>query len=74
MPTYNGHRTWNHWNVALWLSNDEGLCLTARTALRRHRSARAAAVALLDELPSHTPDGARYTVTSLTAALRGLES
>ena len=74
MPTYNGHRNWNYWNVSLWIGNDEGLYQAARYALRRHRSARAAAAALLDELPSHTPDGAPYTITSLIAALRGLES
>jgi hypothetical protein len=22
---YNGHRSWNAWNVSLWLNNDEGL-------------------------------------------------
>jgi hypothetical protein len=23
--SYNGHKNWNHWNVALWLFNDENL-------------------------------------------------
>jgi len=74
MPAYYGYKNWNHWNVALWIGNDEGLYQAARHALRRHRSARAAAAALLDELPAHTPDGAPYTITSLIAVLRGLES
>ena len=22
---YNGHKNWNHWNVSLWLYNDEAM-------------------------------------------------
>ena len=25
MAKYNGHRSWNAWNIALWLWNDERL-------------------------------------------------
>ena len=25
MTRYNGHKNWNHWNVSLWINNDEGL-------------------------------------------------
>ena len=25
MPKFNGYKNWNHWNVALWLSNDKDL-------------------------------------------------
>ena len=31
---YNGHKNWNHWNVSLWINNDEGLYLCARDHVR----------------------------------------
>lgn len=77
MATYNGHKNWAHWNVALWIGNDEGLYNAARQHIRRARTRAEAAQALLDDLHAagltHTPDGARYTVTSLRAAMVGLE-
>lgn len=75
--SFNGHKNWNHWNVSLWISNDESLYRLARVYLRRHSSKDAAARALLEDLNddriTHTPDGARYTVTTVRAALAGLE-
>jgi len=77
MPTYNGHKNWNHWNVALWIANDEGLYRLALQFLRECGGRTgAAAELLLSELRAggkeKTPDGAPYTRTSLRAALRGL--
>lgn len=73
MATYNGHKNWNHWNVSLWISNDEGLYRMALGALNQYPRDRArAARSLLDMLPAHTPDGAPYTATSVRAALSGL--
>ena len=31
---YNGHKNWTHWNVSLWINNDEGLYLHARELIR----------------------------------------
>lgn len=70
---YNGHRNWAAWNIALWISGDYGLYRAAIDAKRECGSARKAALLLIDTLPSHTPDGARYTVANLTAAIAGLE-
>jgi len=73
MAKYNGHKNWNHWNVSLWLGNDEGLYRAAVSAVRRSRTKDQAARALLAELPEKTPDGAPYTFSSVRAALVGLE-
>jgi hypothetical protein len=81
MPTFNGHRNWNHWNVSLWVNNDEGLYSLARwyasgRALGYYGDRRGAAKAMLralaEEGQTHTPDGAPYSVSSLCGAMRGL--
>ena len=69
--TYNGHKNWNHWNVSLWINNDEGLYNLAREYARRSDRERAVAQ-LLEDLPTHTPDGAPYTASSVRAALRDI--
>lgn len=73
---YNGHKNWNHWNVGLWIGNDEGLYSAAREFIRCADNRKHAAECLLRYLASaghtKTPDGAPYTVTSIRAALRGL--
>lgn len=65
---YNGHPSWNAWNVALWIGNDEGLYRRAVELKKRHGAARGARF-LSRELPAKTPDGARYSINSLRLAL-----
>ena len=88
MSKYNGHKNWNHWNVSLWINNDERLyrhaleCIntakgyTAAGALRVygiHKSGRdLAACLMMQSLPTATPDGAPYTITTIRAAMRDL--
>ncbi|MFA5567499.1 MAG: hypothetical protein WC972_02525 [Trueperaceae bacterium] len=76
MTTYNGHPSWEHWNVSLWLGNDEGLYRLAQDVLSRHRSARDAAADLITQLEdagiTQTPDGAAYTTATVAHALRFL--
>ena len=71
----NGHKNWNHWNVALWINNDQGLYNQARQMVRRYGKARAAGH-MLDSLEfdgiTRTPDGAPYTKTTIRAALRDM--
>ena len=70
---YNGHKNWNHWNVALWLFNDEGLYRLMVDTVEQARTLDEAASGLLEYLlewgDSVTPDGAPYSFTSIRAAL-----
>lgn len=78
MSKYNGHKNWNHWNVSLWINNDEGLYRMALAAIDRNRgkknARKAAAYDLLCLLDDKTPDGAPYSVSSICAAMRGMEA
>lgn len=70
---YNGHKNWNHWNVSLWINNDEGLYRIALAHIAETGSKQTAALRMARELEGHkTPDGAPYTVTSIRAAMRGM--
>ena len=69
--SYNGHPNYNAWNVALWISNDEGLYRWAIELKRDHGSAKAAEI-MLAELPRNTPDGIPWTKTNLRRAIAGL--
>ena len=71
MTTYNGHKNWNHWNVSLWINNDEGLYRMAREKVKWYGKAKAAVI-LAGLLPSRTPDGAPYSVSAIRAALVGM--
>lgn len=70
--TYNGHKNWSHWNVSLWISNEESVYRRAIELKRKHGALRAAKL-LLAELPSKTPDGASFSITNLYAAIDDLE-
>lgn len=53
MTEYNGHPSWEHWNVSLWVCNDEPLYRMARAMSRRD---------FIEEMMDRsTPDGAEYT-------------
>jgi hypothetical protein len=74
MNAHNGHKNWNHWNVSLWLMNDEGLYRQVEQALRDLSSLDAAARALAAQLKGQsTPDGAPYTLTTIRAAIRDMK-
>lgn len=74
--TYNGHKNWNHWNVSLWINNDEGLYRMALGYVRSCKPRSAAAFGMLSELRdmgiTKTPDGARYTTATILHAMQGM--
>jgi hypothetical protein len=75
--SFSGHRSYNAWNVSLWLNNDEGLYrMMVRAYGHGRRTKPQAAKNLLDELKAigqtKTPDGAPYSVTSIRAAMVGM--
>lgn len=79
MKAYNGHRSWNAWNVALWIGNDEGLyrlamrCINEPPIERNRRGFEAAAKVFRQMVGAdRTPNGARYTQLSVRLALEGL--
>jgi hypothetical protein len=74
--SYNGHKNWNHWNVSLWINNDEGLYRTAvglvacyRKCGGRVKAAEAMLEALHNAGHTKTPDGAPYSVSAIRAAM-----
>jgi hypothetical protein len=75
LMSYNGHKTWNHWNVSLWINNDEGLYNLARGFVRQY-GAKEGAQRLFDHhlAGQKTPDGAPYRISYVRAALVGILS
>ncbi len=72
MATYNGHKNWNHWNVSLWINNDEGLYRLAKGCIERGGSKDKGAALFLGHAPTNTPDGAPYSFSSVRAAMVGM--
>ena len=68
---YNGHRSWNAWNVSLWISNDEWLYHRA-VQLKQDYGLIGGARRLSRELPATTPDGAKYNITCIKEAMSDL--
>jgi len=73
MTKYNGHRSWNAWNVALWIGNDEPLYRFAMECLRHSVSVKLATNRFMNAMGgTKTPDGAVYNRTCVREALAGL--
>ena len=73
---YNGHRSWNAWNVSLYISNEEHLYRLAVECLRTTSNLEQATSKFIRYaviLGDKTPDGAVYNRLSIKLALEGLE-
>lgn len=76
MAEYQGHRSWNAWNVALYIANDEATYRIAIDCLKQARSLDHAVNLFCRVNPclgDRTPDGAIYNRLSIKEALDGLE-
>ncbi len=62
---YNGHKDKGHWNVALWLNNDEPLYRMAQKILLKPTTLDQAVAELRAALPAKTPDRAVYSAPAL---------
>ena len=69
---YNGHASWNQWNVSLWINNDESLYRWARDLARQYGIGKAARIMARDLDGQKTPDGGRYNVTAIRNAIRDI--
>jgi len=71
---YNGHRSWNAWNVSLWIGNDEGLYNFAQDCLKRakNNATKATTLFMKDCAGQRTPDGAIYTRLAVYEELKGM--
>lgn len=74
MQSYNGHKSWNHWNVSLWINNDEDLYFDAWGKVQMIGPREAAKEMMLRLNGLKTPDGAPYTFPTVYAALQALDN
>lgn len=72
MAQYNGHRSWNAWNVSLWINNDEGLYRHAVDLATQHCIGKGARILARELDGEKTPDGARYNATCVREAMQGI--
>jgi hypothetical protein len=76
MTEYNGHPSWNCWNVALWIGTDEYLYRNAAEALGTTHTLKHATnvfFGLTGVEGRKTPDGGVFNFTATQRALAGLE-
>lgn len=76
MTEYQGHRSWNAWNVSLYIANEEHLYRIAVEELRGSYTIAQATSRFFSRtnlLYTKTPDGAVYNTRCVREALAGLE-
>ena len=72
MKEYNGHRSWNAWNVSLWLANDEFYYNVVNGLFERHGLAYAIEWFSYHYEGEKTPDGAVFNRLCIKLAIEDL--
>lgn len=73
MSEYNGYKSWNQWNVALWINNDEALYQRALDLVQRQGRKKAARIMSIEMAGQRTPDGGRFNQISIFNALADMK-
>jgi hypothetical protein len=77
---YQGHKNWNYWNVSLYINNEFTLYRMAKLwatpgcGLTLEQQAAGMLRELGEQGITKTPDGASYSVSSIKAVLRDINS
>lgn len=69
MKEYNGHRSWNAWNVSLWLYSDPDWYAEWYWMPDSGLSLKRAICRLLVALPDKTPDGGVFNPLAIKLAI-----
>ena len=73
MKEYNGHRSWNAWNVACWLSSDYDVYKQIENCVQTVGLKKAINIYKRAYRGLKTPDGAIYNRLSIKLAIEGME-
>lgn len=72
MAQYQGHRSWNAWNVSLWINNDEGLYRQAYELAQKHGIKRGSHIMFRNLQGQRTPDGGVFNRTTVREAMKDI--
>ena len=70
MKTYNGHRSWNAWNVSLWINNTESIYFFSVECCKEAKTLGGAVRRFMRYYEGEkTPDGAVYNPLAVKLAI-----
>lgn len=74
MKEYNGHRSYNAWNISLWIHNEEWIYRLAQET--KDNFPKSCAKLVLEQLKidygNKTPDGVKWTLLNVRKALEDI--
>jgi len=72
MTPYQGHRSWNAWNVSLYINNEEPLYRRALALKILRHDASGSGYAVLACQIERTPDGGQYNRLTIYEAIKDI--